>query len=124
MSDRSKNREESTQSTGVAINRVLEAEQNALRAIAKSRQDGDATILSAQHQGVEIAARADKRISRIIKKRSKINKKFLNKSKHGDSTLAAQKRPGVEKIDLEKIVGELAASLTQGEPLTVTAKNQ
>ncbi|MBF0357249.1 MAG: hypothetical protein HQL70_01505 [Magnetococcales bacterium] len=123
MSDRSKKRDGATLTTGVAINRVLEAEQSALLAIAKSRQDGEAIILSAQHKGVEIAARADQRISRIIKKRSKKNKKFLNKSKHSNNNLATQNSPEIAKIDLEKIVEELAAKLTHGEPLTVAAKN-
>jgi hypothetical protein len=116
--------EESIPNTGIAINMVLQAEKDTLLAISQSRTQAEKILLSAQHKEAQISARADKRISKIIKKRSKINKKFLNKAKKRDAKLPLKEGEVANKIDLEQIVHKLAARLTHGEPLTVVKNKQ
>ncbi|MBF0382313.1 MAG: hypothetical protein HQL69_14915 [Magnetococcales bacterium] len=114
--------EESIPNTGLAINMVLQAEKETLQAISQSREEAEALVLAAQHKEAQISARADKRISKIIKKRSKKNKKYLNKAKKREARISQQEGEVTHRVDLEKIVQILAARLTHGEPLQMAVK--
>jgi hypothetical protein len=116
------NQEESIPNTGIAINMVLQAEKETLQAISQSRSQAEAIVLSAQHKEAQISARADKRISIIIKKRSKFNKKLLKEAKKREAAQPLKDGEVANKIDLEQIVQQLAARLTHGEPLRVATK--
>ena len=120
-----KDQEPSELTTGAAINQVLQAERGALEAIEESRLKAEAILLAARHEVAEIAARADKRIGRIRKKRSKLNKKHIKQSLSNQEQTAPLKSGEAEaRLLLENIAQQLAAQLTKGEPLAAKDRTE
>ncbi len=110
-------RGQSELTTGAAINRVLEAEQEAIEAVNASRHDSEAILLEARRQASEISARADKRISRIRKKGHKLNKKYLKKSQKnlGFDTPISSTDPQAADL-VAQVARQLAARMTRPRP--------
>lgn len=99
-----------------AIDRLLKAQQHADKAVAASREKAEASLAAARIQSLEIARKADLRISSIHKQRSKKIKKrvqaliALNRAEKEDGE-SDQKRLG-------RAVMVLAGQLTGADPLS------
>ncbi|MBF0165368.1 MAG: hypothetical protein HQL97_11230 [Magnetococcales bacterium] len=82
-----------------AMNRALEADQDAFLSVAESRREAEELLLEARRQAASIEARADRRMATVQKERAKVLRRQLETLQRHHRRAALFKEAGEERFD-------------------------